>query len=104
MVMRGSCTSFAMLDGASKDRNPKQNNDVWRKGSGIYISTAHPLSSKCGTGSGDSKDSDNLRLRLAALARQAVVFLLLPPTTILLLQILLYNVQSVISLVKVMPG
>ena len=79
MVMRGSCTSFAMLDGASKDRNPKWNNDLCRKGNGEYISTARALASRGGAGSGGSKDSDNLRLRLATLARQADVFLLPPP-------------------------
>ena len=61
MVMRGSCTSFAILDGASHDRDPKRNNDVWRRENGYYISTARPLASRCATGSGGSKDSDNLR-------------------------------------------
>ena len=89
VVMRGSCISFAMLDGAFKDRDPKRTNDVWRIGIGYCISTARPLASRCGTGSGGSKDSDNLRLRLAALARQADVFLLLPPPTVLRLNILL---------------
>ena len=90
MVMRGSCTSFAMLDGASKDRNPKLNNDLCRKGSGKYISTARRLASRGGIGSGGSKASDNLRL--ATLARQADVFLL-PPPPVLRLKILLYSVH-----------
>ena len=59
----------------------------------IFQQLVRCLRSVVRTGSGDSKDSDNLRLRLAALARQAIVFLLLPPTTTLLLEILLYNVQ-----------
>ena len=89
MVMRGSCTSFAMLDGASKDRISEWNNDLCRKEIGKYISTARPWASRCGTGSGGSKDLGKLRLRLAALACQADVFLLLPHTTILRLKILL---------------
>ena len=37
MVMRGSCTSFAMLDGASKDRNPKRNKMSEEKELGTVI-------------------------------------------------------------------
>ena len=102
--MRGSCTSFAMLDGTSKDRNPKRNHDVERKGSGNYISEARPLASRCGTGSGGSKDSDNLRLRLVALARQADVFLLLPLPTFYDSESCSTMSISLISLLKVLPG
>ena len=104
MVMRGSCTSFAILDGASNDRNPEWNNDLCRKESGKYVSTARPLASRCGTGSGGLKDPDNLRLRLAALARQADVLLLLPPATILQLKSCSTVSTSLMSLLKVMPG
>ena len=70
--MRGSCTSFAIVDGAFKDGSPEHSCNVRGGGRGSLSPGSISLPSRCGI----SKDHGRPPPAFAVLARQADDFLI----------------------------